>query len=302
MAGKAQKPIQYQADSISARKTARGLRVPMPEQSTIGFGRYLRSAREERAVDLRAVSRETRVGLDLLRAIEDEDHGRLPAEVFVKGFLRAYARVVGADGDEAVRKYLNSRHLLEASVQAEADRIRVSRRFWPRMMAIGGGFAVIVALALALTVPSDPPNGPSLPTPPPESTEAALPAETPAPAPSVLSKPPAPEEKAVPAPNTDAPPSAPPLETVDDETVPKPADRQRHLLEITASEETWMKVIVDNLSAREYTFRSGDRLELEARDGFNLLIGNAGGISAVLDGRRLPDMGKSGQVVTLKLP
>jgi len=46
--------------------------------------------------------------MQTLNYIEDEDIDNLPEEVFVKGFLRAYAKVVGADGDEAVKLYLST--------------------------------------------------------------------------------------------------------------------------------------------------------------------------------------------------
>ena len=46
--------------------------------------------------------RETRIRRDALIHIEEEDHEKLPDIVFVKGFLRAYAKAIGADGDEAV--------------------------------------------------------------------------------------------------------------------------------------------------------------------------------------------------------
>ncbi len=46
--------------------------------------------------------------MQTLNYIENEELYNLPEEVFVKGFLRAYAKVVGADGDEAVKLYLSS--------------------------------------------------------------------------------------------------------------------------------------------------------------------------------------------------
>ena len=46
----------------------------------------------------------------------------------------------------------------------------------------------------------------------------------------------------------------------------------------------------------------GDRLALEAELGYNLLIGNAGGLSLTLNGEPVKVLGRSGQVVTIQIP
>ena len=58
----------------------------------LSFGRYLKNIRLEKGLHLDMISKETRIGLHNLALIESEDHKNLPAEVFVKGFLRAYAK------------------------------------------------------------------------------------------------------------------------------------------------------------------------------------------------------------------
>jgi cytoskeleton protein RodZ len=65
----------------------------------------MQAIRLEKKISLEQVSQQTRIGLGNLLLIEQEDHERLPAEVYVKGFLRAYAKSVGADGDEVIRRY-----------------------------------------------------------------------------------------------------------------------------------------------------------------------------------------------------
>ena len=78
------------------------------ENKSISFGSYLKTIRIEKGIDLEDVSIKTKIRMDNLLLIEKEDHARLPDEVYVKGFLRAFAKVIGADGDEAVRRYLRS--------------------------------------------------------------------------------------------------------------------------------------------------------------------------------------------------
>jgi hypothetical protein len=63
-----------------------------------------------------------------------------------------------------------------------------------------------------------------------------------------------------------------------------------------------MKIIVDNRDPKEYELASGDELELEASSKFNILVGNAGGVTLRLNDKQIPVAGKSGEMVNLHLP
>jgi cytoskeleton protein RodZ len=63
-----------------------------------------------------------------------------------------------------------------------------------------------------------------------------------------------------------------------------------------------LKVIIDDQDSEEFKLSAGDRKELTASAGFNLLIGNAGGVTLTLNGKNVPIQGKSGQVVNIHLP
>ena len=82
------------------------------------FGEKLRKQREQRGLSLDAISTITKISPRMLRAIEEEHFEQLPGGVFNKGFVRAYARLVGLDEDEAVSDYLAA--LRESQVQSQA--------------------------------------------------------------------------------------------------------------------------------------------------------------------------------------
>jgi hypothetical protein len=88
------------------------------------------------------------------------------------------------------------------------------------------------------------------------------------------------------------------------ETDIKPAKAvpEKLLLHVAAVEDTWLKVIMDEKEPTEYNLKAGDQIELEAAAGFNLLIGNAGGIKISLNDIPVSIPGKSGEVVTIELP
>jgi Helix-turn-helix domain/Domain of unknown function (DUF4115) len=70
------------------------------------FGEKLRKQREQQGIGLDAVSETTKISTRMLRALEDEHFDQLPGGVFNKGFVRAYARQVGLNEEEAIADYL----------------------------------------------------------------------------------------------------------------------------------------------------------------------------------------------------
>jgi cytoskeleton protein RodZ len=74
-------------------------------------------------------------------------------------------------------------------------------------------------------------------------------------------------------------------------------------LRITAAEETWLAIGVDDQPVRSTLLKPGDSRTWTAQAAFTLTVGNAGGITVALDGQELPRLGGSGQVVrNLRLP
>jgi cytoskeletal protein RodZ len=81
------------------------------------FGEKLRKQREHRGITLEAVANTTKISTRMLKALEDEHFDQLPGGVFNKGFVRAYARQIGLNEEEAVNDYLAA--LAESQVQSQ---------------------------------------------------------------------------------------------------------------------------------------------------------------------------------------
>ena len=240
-------------------------------QETFSFGRYLKSVRIEKGIPLQRVAQETRIGLSTLHLIENEDIDKLPAEVFVKGFLRAYAKVIGADGDVAIHRYLSDCQAHQAAMERENDLFKSGARFWPRFLLAFTLLGCIIALTLYVfdgfqihvmdsAQESSLQNSEQKPI-----TEA--------------------KEVTKPEPEAESNTTAPKL-----------------LLKIAAVKETWIKVQIDGQDSKEYQLNTGDHLELEASSGFNLLIGDAKGVKLTLGDKPFKIFGKDGQVVTVQIP
>ncbi len=69
-------------------------------------GVALREARERRGISLEELARTTKIGIATLRALERNQVDHLPGGIFLRGFLRAYARQVELDPEDTVRRYL----------------------------------------------------------------------------------------------------------------------------------------------------------------------------------------------------
>ena len=70
------------------------------------FGDRLRREREMRGVTLEEISESTKISKRSLQAMEEEDFDLLPGGIFNKGFVRAYARFLGIDEEQAVADFL----------------------------------------------------------------------------------------------------------------------------------------------------------------------------------------------------
>ncbi len=239
------------------------------------FGRYLQSHRLEKEISVAQVSEETRIGITTLEAIEREDMSLLPPEVFLKGFLRAYAAAVGADPDEAVRGYDRLRSARDGAQRSSREPVRAHSGPGKRLVVV---LTIMIALIL-VTLFAFQRWGSR-----PEETMAPVPAGSPV----------APEAR------TDREPSAPIPSTAAEASQSNEAPK--YVLVISAREKSWVKVVADQGIPSEHELKAGDRLRLEARAKFNLLIGNAGGVTLVLNDQPVPAPGKRGEIVNLHLP
>lgn len=82
------------------------------------FGDKFRTAREKKNLTLDDVSKVTKISPRMLQAIEEQKFDLLPGGVFNKGFIRAYAKHLGINDEEAVTEYLAC--LRQAQIEAQA--------------------------------------------------------------------------------------------------------------------------------------------------------------------------------------
>ncbi|HEY6562659.1 MAG TPA: helix-turn-helix domain-containing protein [Polyangiaceae bacterium] len=74
-------------------------------------GQYLRRQRESKQMSLEEIARSTRVPMSSVERIESDQFDELPGEVFVRGFLKSYARSIGIPSDDVLARYTASRRV-----------------------------------------------------------------------------------------------------------------------------------------------------------------------------------------------
>jgi len=242
------------------------------DQDPLSFGRYLQVIRLEQKISLENVSAQTCIGLANLMLIEQEDMEGLPAEVFVKGFLRSFAKAIGADGDEAVRRYESRLNIVQKIAGSEDVIGKSAPRMWWKLsisITLLAGIIVLSILGLAFFH-----NQPDTGTPHEQKVSADI------------------------SQSADSQKN----QGVESDVKTAGSVAEKLFLKVTVLEDTWLKVIIDEKDSTEHTLTAGDKLELEATSGYNLLIGNSGGVKITLNDKPVPLPGKSGEVVTIHLP
>lgn len=114
-----------------------------------GLGPEVRRLREAKGVTLDQVAAATKVGVRHLEALERGDFGALPSDVFVRGFIRAYADFLGAASEPLLTLYRRDREGLDSVASESGERTvqEMSRILAASSSGTGrGGFALRFSL------------------------------------------------------------------------------------------------------------------------------------------------------------
>ena len=116
------------------------------------LGSYLRSERENRSIALGDVSRTTKIPVRSLERLEKGEYEALPGEVFVRGFIKSYARCLGID-DEGVLLIYDSEKERRCANEEAVERVVVEEQRRDEGAGLARrrvGLAVFVVLILII--------------------------------------------------------------------------------------------------------------------------------------------------------
>ncbi len=117
------------------------------------IGSFLRFQREQRQMSLAEVSRVTRIPAPTLESIEADRFDELPGEVFVRGFLKAYAQAVGVVPAEVLARYTSSRRVAFVTPMPISSPVQAARQGQGRRFGVAIAFVLLLILfTLALSI------------------------------------------------------------------------------------------------------------------------------------------------------
>ncbi len=105
-----------------------------------------------RGVSLDEIAESTKIGTRLLKALEEEQFDLLPGGIFNKGFVRAYAKYLGMDEDQAVSDYLQAAGNEEPDVQLIAHQGEWAENTYADTVTPRRGFPFVPVLVLVIVV------------------------------------------------------------------------------------------------------------------------------------------------------
>ena len=299
--------------------------------SGISLGALLRKEREKKGFNYAQISQQTRMRPHFVEAIENEDWDLLPAPTLVKGFIKSYARVLSLDEERLLDLYREETGADDFSQKFVLPSI-AQRKKWPFVIV---GLLLLMAAASAYyawlflpgmhgaantgSVKTQPLPDRQKPLAPEgqrkrepdtvieEIEESVLPTENlqgnlraPAENPEAREKPKKLEgELPKSAVARSLPEEKPELEVL---SAALETESMKLHLKGFVTERTWLRISIDGMKPKEYVFGPSDRPEWKGEKGFELLIGNAGGIALEFNGKKMDNLGKQGQVIRIKLP
>jgi cytoskeletal protein RodZ len=117
------------------------------------LGRYLRQQRERQRMSAAELSRVTRIPLRSIEAIECDRFDELPGEVFVRGFLKAYAQAVSVLPAEVLARYTSSRRVAFVTPLPLQTPLQAAREGQGRRFGVAIAFVLLlILLSLALSI------------------------------------------------------------------------------------------------------------------------------------------------------
>ena len=256
------------------------------------FAQELKKAREKADITLQNLSARSRLDIKFLQSIEKGDFSFLP-ELYVKAFIKDYAKFVGLDVNETIKKYEaakkgidynKSKDETEVVQTDKKEKSDVQEKLYGeqqnntiqnnqpsggfnffsdkqnvKILAIVGGVILLVIIALLIFNSNNKPE--------------------------IIVK-----EK--------------PYEEVRKENQQRFVEDKKKsnttlkkedalILLISATDTSWIKVQSDTNEPKEFTLFPGSKININSFEKFVMIIGNSGGVSLNLDGNELNISGKN---------
>jgi cytoskeletal protein RodZ len=245
--------------------------IQVEQLATIGAA--LRQAREEQQLSLEQMAAKTLVQRRLLAAIEAGDLDQLPELIYVRGFVKRYADVLGLEGEnlsELLPSEPTHQGMKPSWKELPAAQLRPLHLYILYILLIAGsvsGLSYWLKQTAVETAVSPTVNVPAATEPEPKS--ATTPASSPRPAPAA----------------TTAPAPASPR-----------SEAQPIRVEVTLTSQSWMRIVIDGDTEFEGVLQEGEQRTWTAEQQLTIRAGNAGGVMVAYNEQNAKQLGAPGSV------
>ncbi len=288
-------------------------------ENTKETGIDLKAAREEKGLTLKEISQLTKIGVSILDAIEKREFSQLLEPVYSRAFIKTYAKALNIDSEEILSSYNNyiaEFETLEEKKEIATKNVRpgsLYKRFaWATI-------ALVLVLIAFFMYYSKHNETPEIAKAPPVEKLIKVPQSEPTGAASIETETKEIHTQATGEPvNTQAVDedkivaseaniSETGIQTTNNEQVTTQkaetaTEDKKYILDIKASELSWLKIIEDDNPSYEILMKPGEKITRKAREKFIIDIGNAGGVDIEFQGKPLGLLGEHGKVIHLVLP
>ena len=266
------------------------------------FSEELKKQREEKEISLQQISSKTKIDLKFLKAIEENNFDVMP-EVYMRAFIREYAATIGLDGSATLLKFdkyksgetmatetpasqddsgdeSDSTHdeenIKEFDATSHSGSKSTSGDGMSKNQAIYLVTAAVVIIAVIIAYfvydsQSTPEFITERQTDPPAKVEEQ------------------PKERFV------------EKEIIDQPDVNSTPIPETISVKVTASDTTWMRVLIDDTNTQEFMLYPNGAKDLTGKDNMKFLLGNSGGVQFWLNGENLNFQGKQGVIRNIKI-
>lgn len=269
----------------------------MTDEMTRGVGQALATARQAKGLTVETVAEKLKLTVRQVEAIEAEDFGHLPAPVFVRGFVRNYARLLGLEANDLLAS-LDVEQKPTETLTAPSEGVKFGSSPMRRWLLIPLLFLLLFMTLVAglyawLSQGEDALVTPELVAPAPVMSEQVIPVQPGVPAVEVAPAPASPDAPIPQAPASTAPeaptpagPQAPtppaglaaPQTGANTLPVAKPPARpgaNGATLRFRVEDDSWIQVVDGAGQRYSRLIRAGSSETLQGKPPFKLVVGNA---------------------------
>jgi hypothetical protein len=240
----------------------------------VKIGQILKQKREEKGLGLEDLTKVLCLRKSLISALESGDWTSLPHEVYVKGYIKEYATflkvcdevaavLLETKNEEPVSILKPAKPLQDKAVTRTPKAFETSRKGFSKTLLIYPAILVLIVTFFLM-----------------EREQRSSDSMTPKAGNSGVS--------------TNA------VNTNSDQPIVQEIAEGKRLM-ITCHERAWVSVVIDGAEKKEFMLSPQEIIMLTARERFDILVGNSGGVKIFLNGKNTEFTGKNGEVKRLKL-